>query len=251
MTILECEGRPAQAGMFGMKVLRQALKMKTVGPELLEAGKRCLKMLVMSGNVKMTGSCLTIMIFLLIKHFETIALGEGLNIYQDYVGHVSDDVKELIRTVLHALNERDFDKIEEIKKNDTLLKTDKDIKELIEDVLTNIHERAEVEVNAEEKTTRSPSAKIIPGDGRRMKDLSTVLALASGAALVASSVTATKTKLGSSRRMKDVWDVNKEAGPYSDVTGFEHVQPHSVGRYIYSHPASEASWVAYQTYTGL
>ena len=35
MTILECEGRPAQAGMFGMKVLRQALKMKTVGPELL------------------------------------------------------------------------------------------------------------------------------------------------------------------------------------------------------------------------
>ena len=95
---------------------------------------------------------------------------------------------------------------------------------------SNIHEKAEVDVNAEEKTTTSPSAKIIPGDGRRMKDLSTVLALASGAALVASSVTATKTKLGSSRRMKDAWDVNKEAGPYSDVTGFEHVQPHSLGR---------------------
>ena len=188
-------------------------------------------MLVMAGNVKLTGNCMTIIIFLLIKHFENVALVEGLSIYQDYVGHVSDDVKELIKSVLHALNERDFDKIEEIKNNETLLKTDKDIKELIKDVLTNIHETTGEEENAEVMTRTIPSAKMMPKGDRRMNDLSTVLALASGAALVASSVTASKSRLGSARRVKDVWDHNKETtGPYSDVTGFEHVQPHSVGR---------------------
>ena len=230
MNILESEGRPAHAGMFGMKVLRQALKLDTLGPEMIDIGKRCLKLLVMAGNVKMTGNCLIVIIFLLMKHFENVALTEGVSIYQDYVGHVSNDVKELIKTVLHALNERDFDKIEEIKKNESLLKTEKDIKELVEDVLTNIQE-SEQEGNTEEDSLTSPVTKLIPGGNRRVKDLSTVIALASGAALVASSVGATKSRLGASSFAREGFEHRKEtAGPYQDVTGYEHVQPHSVGR---------------------
>ena len=226
MTLLECEGRPAQAGMFGMRVLREALKIDRVGPEILETGKKVLNLLVIAGNVRMCGTCLTILILLLIKHFENIALDEGLNLYRDYAGLVADDVKELIKSVLHALNERDFDKIEEIKQNESFLKKDKEIRYLVEEVLTKTHdEKKHEEMNIKEQISSLPS-KALPSDGRKMKDLSTVLVLASGAAVVASSAAASRSKLGTSRQVKNVWDMTKEiTGPYSDVTGFEHVQP--------------------------
>ena len=94
-----------------MKILREGLKMERVGTEILETGKKCLKLLVMAGNVRLSGICLTILILILIKHFENIALEEGLSMYRDYAGHVADDVKDLIKNILHALNERDFEKI--------------------------------------------------------------------------------------------------------------------------------------------
>ena len=230
MTLLECEGRPAQAGMLGMRVLRETLKRKRAGPEILETGKKVLKLLVMSGNVRMCGICLTILMLLLIKHFENIALDEGLNLYRDYAGLVADDVKELIKSVLHALNERDFNKIEEIKQNESFLKKDKEIRHLVEEVLTKIHDDNKQEIDNKDQLSNLPS-KVFPTDGRKMKDLSTVLVLASGAAVVASSAAASKSKFGSSRPVKDVWDMTKEiTGPYSDVTGFEHIQPQGVGR---------------------
>ena len=147
------------------------------------------------------------------------------------IGHVAEDVQDLIKSVLQALNEGTIPRL----RNSRTMKTDKDAKCLIEDVLTNVHEQNEEELNKEE--TSKSLVKIHPGDGRKIKDLSKVLALASGAALVATSVTATKTRLGSARHVKDAWDINKEtgnAGPYSDVTGFEHVQPHSVGRWYHT-----------------
>ena len=222
--ILEAEGRPMQAGMFGVKMLKQSLKMKNIDPNVLETGHMSLKMLANSGNPKLTGNCLILMLMNLVKHSENFTLRDGQSIFQEYVGSISDEAKELVKNLLHVLNDKnDYDQLVQLIQKDNLLKTDKELREALERFVTS-------KENTLEKEDLTTDVTKVEGQ-RRMKDLSTVLGLATGAALVASTVSTSRMMGGNRRALKEVWDPSKDVvGPYSDVTGFEHVQPSSVGR---------------------
>ena len=224
--ILEAEGRPMQVGMFGVKMLKQSLKMKNIDSHVLETGHMSLKMLANSGNPKLTGNCLILMLMNLLKHSQNFTLRDGQSIFQEYVGSISDEAKELVKNLLHVLNDKnDYDQLVQLIQKDNLLKTDKVLKEALERFVTPSSKENTLEI--EDLATDATTVK----SQRRIKDLSTVLGLATGAALVASTVSTSRIKGDNRRVLKEVWDPSKDVvGPYSDVTGFEHVQPSSVGR---------------------
>jgi len=111
--ILENEGRPAQAGNLAMKMLSLGLNSEIVGSEMTDLGKTCLKMLVMTNNVMMTGNCLILTTLLFIKHFENVALDEIKLLYRDNAGNVSKEVQEFMKIIIKALEDRNFTKIED------------------------------------------------------------------------------------------------------------------------------------------
>merc|ERR1711994_328226 len=72
VTILESEGRPAQAGSLA------------------------LRMFVLTNNEKMTGSCLLLLTLLLVRHFENVAAAEARQLLQDNLAHISEEAQELV-----------------------------------------------------------------------------------------------------------------------------------------------------------
>ena len=182
--ILENEGRPAQAGNLAMKMLSLGLNSEIVGSEMTDLGKTCLKMLVMTNNVMMTGNCLILTTLLFIKHFENVALDEIKLLYRDNAGNVSKEVQEFMKTIIKALEDRNFTKIEETQKVYSNMKADKTTRNAVKTAMSNILNEVEHDRKDDEKRksySTSPTFSVPKA-----------ITVAAGAALVASSISATK-----------------------------------------------------------
>ena len=112
--ILENEGRPAQAGSLAFKMISLGLKLDVVGTEMIEMGRTCLKMFVMTSNVKMTGSCLIILTLVLVRHFENTALEDARKLFNENIANIDTDVQDVMKKILKTLEDGDFSKIDEI-----------------------------------------------------------------------------------------------------------------------------------------
>ena len=183
--ILENEGRPAQAGNLAMKMLTLGLNSEMIGSEMTDLGKTCLNMFVMTNNVMMTGNCLILTSLLFIKHFENIALDEIKLLYLDNAGNVSEEVKEFMKTIIKALEERNFSKVEEMQKIYSNIKADKTtqnaVKTAMNSILNEVQHESKDEENIKSYSASSPSFTVPKA-----------ITVAAGAALVASSISATK-----------------------------------------------------------
>ena len=114
VSILENEGRPAQAANLAFKMISLGLKLDVVGSEMIEMGRTCLKMFVMTSNVKMTGSCLIILTLVLVRHFENTALDDARKLLHENIVNIDTDVQEVMKKILKTLEDGDFSKIDEI-----------------------------------------------------------------------------------------------------------------------------------------
>ena len=170
------------------------LEAEMVGPEMIQLGKRCLKMFVMTNNVTMTGNCLIMLNLLLIKHFENEAEDEAKQLYNDNIGNVSTEVRNLVKIILKALEERDFSKIDEVKESFSKLKTDNTTKAAVISAMSSLVNNNIENDNTEKEALPDPSDdKRFTIEPRRPNiGLTKVLAVATGAAVVASSVAGLK-----------------------------------------------------------
>ena len=187
--MLESEGRPAQAANMGFRMLTLGLKSDRVGSEMIELGRRCLKMFVMTNNTVMTGNCLIIVTMLLIKHFENEAETEVKLLYHDNIANVSPDVSDFMKKIVHALEDGDYSRIDEIKAEYSKIKSDKVTKSLVGTVMNEI-----INNNEKEKETNMKLTEVNLDSRPKPLNIefSKVLAVATGAAVVASSVAGMK-----------------------------------------------------------
>ena len=114
VNILENEGRPAQAANLAFKMISLGLKLDVVGSEMIEMGRTCLKMFVMTNNVKMTGSCLIILTLVLVRHFENTALDDARKLLHENIANIDTEVQDVMKKILKTLEDGDFSKIDEI-----------------------------------------------------------------------------------------------------------------------------------------
>lgn len=217
--ILENEARPSQAGTLAMRMMTIGLEAEMVGPEMIQLGKRCLKMFVMTNNVTMTGNCLIMLNLLLIKHFENEAEDEAKQLYNDNIGNDSTEVRNLVKIILKALEERDFSKIDEVKESFSKLKTDNTTKAAVISAMSSlVNNNIENDNTEKEALPDQSDDKRFTIEPRRPNiGLTKVLAVATGAAVVASSVAGLKYDKTALREK----NVTSLITPHSDVTGYE------------------------------
>ena len=107
LNILVTSGRHCRAGRLALDMLSLTSSHSShhrilPAPDIIQVGKICLKMSVMTNNVSMAGTCLTTLILLLIKHYENKAKAEAHILYQDNVGNISKEVRDSLKTILEA-----------------------------------------------------------------------------------------------------------------------------------------------------
>ena len=172
---------------MGFRMLTLGLRSDRVGSEMVELGRRCLNMFVMTNNTVMVGNCLIIVTMLIIKHFENEAETEVKLLYHDNVANVSADVGDFMKKIVHALEDKDYSKVDEIQAEYSKLKSDKVTKSVVSSVMSDIinnNENSEEQIELKLAVDSRPKPSNI--------DFSKVLAVATGAAVVASSVAGMK-----------------------------------------------------------
>ena len=125
VNILENEGRPAQAGNLAFKMISLGLKLNVVGTEMIEMGRTCLKMFIMTNNVKMTGNCLIILTLVLVRHFENTALDDTRKLFNENLANIDADAQDVMKKILQTLEDGEFSKIEDIHSAYTQIKEGK------------------------------------------------------------------------------------------------------------------------------
>ena len=203
LKVLETEDRPSQAGHMGMKMMMIGVGADEIGPEMIEIGRTCLRMFQITNNVKMSENCLILVTLLILKHFENVALEEVKLVFRENVKNIGDTVKHFMINVMKTLEDKDFVRLDALKESFDSLKTEEKItqpfiKQIIEDFSTPTTETVNDDNNNKDKDKSSekpikskPHGKVSVGSTPAKN-----LALATGAAVVASAFTAsTNTKI--------------------------------------------------------
>lgn len=100
---LVTSGRHCRAGTVALTMLTVIYHRHSVAPShIIEVGKTCLNMFVMTNNVNMAGTCLSTLILALIKHCQNSAKAEAKILYQDNVGNISKEVRDSLNIILEA-----------------------------------------------------------------------------------------------------------------------------------------------------
>ena len=108
LNILVTSGRHCRAGSVALTMLTVSYHRHSVTTtDMMQVGKTCLNMFVMTSNVNMAGTALSTLILALIKHSQSNAKAEANILYQDNVGNISKEVRDSLKLILEA----DWDKL--------------------------------------------------------------------------------------------------------------------------------------------
>ena len=202
MTILESEGRPAQAGSLALKMVALGLQLEAVGPEMVDIGRAGLRMFVLTNNEKMTGSCLLLLTLLLVRHFENVAAAEARQLLQDNLAHISEEAQELVRDILQSLEAGDLARLEAMIQSYSSASTDTARVTCVVSTLTSARDPA-LDPAPSSPLPPPPVSPLVTRAGAGSSKFPRVLTVAAGAALVASSVgAATRTRTGLKKELR-------------------------------------------------
>ena len=204
VTILESEGRPAQAGSLALKMVALGLELEAVGPEMVDIGRAGLRMFVLTNNEKMTGSCLLLLTLLLARHFENVAAAEVRQLLQDNLANISEEAQELVREILQSLEAGDLARLDTMVQSYSSARTDAARVTCVVSALTSARDPAPDPAPAPSSPlTPPPVSPLVTRAGAGSSKFPRVLTVAAGAALVASSVgAATRTRTGLKKELR-------------------------------------------------
>ena len=204
VTILESEGRPAQAGSLALKMVALGLQLEAVGPEMVDIGRAGIRMFVLTNNEKMTGSCLLLLTLLLARHFENVAAAEARQLLQDNLAHISEEAQELVRDILQSLEAGDLARLEAMIQSYSSASTDTARVTCVVSALTSARDPAPDPAPAPSSPLPPPPVSpLVTRAGAGSSKFPRVLTVAAGAALVASSVgAATRTRTGLKKELR-------------------------------------------------
>ena len=214
LNTLVTSGRHSRAASVGMKMLNFGFDHDNVGSEMIEVGKTCLKMFVMTNNINMTGNCLITLILLLIKHFENNVKVQANILYQDNVGNITKEVRDNLKTFL----ESDWDK----------LALDGDIEKLRSKI-----RRGETKDLLVGELVSSPGCSLTERREPRGPRVSKSTLMLAGAALPLSVLAFNPRSQRGVSQFREVGDQRRD-GPgrsgHADENGYEAFQPQDVGK---------------------
>jgi len=174
---------------------------------------------------------------LILKHFENVALDEVKLVLRENVKNIGDTVKHFMINVMKTLEDKDFVRLDALKESFDSLKTEAKItqpfiKQIIEDFSTPTTETDDDNNNKDsDKNNEKPIKSKLHGKVSVGSMPAKNLALATGAAVVASAFTAsTNTKIFKDAKLHDGSKSTNLLTPYSDVTGVAVINnPSDVG----------------------
>ena len=202
VTILESEGRPAQAGSLALKMVSLGLQLEAVGPEMVDIGRAGLRMFVLTNNEKMTGSCLLLLTLLLARNFENVAAAEARQLLQDNLAHISEEAQELVRDILQSLEAGDLARLEAMIQSYSSASTDTARVTCVVSALTSARDPAP-DPAPSSPLPPPPVSPLVTRAGAGSSKFPRVLTVAAGAALVGSSVgAATRTRSGLKKELR-------------------------------------------------
>ena len=200
VTILESEGRPAQAGSLALKMVTLGLELEAVGPEMVDIGRAGLRMFVLTNNEKMTGSCLLLLTLLLARHFENVAAAEVRQLLQDNLANISEEAQELVREILQSLEAGDLARLDTMVQSYSSARSDTARVTCVVSALTSARDPAPAPSSP---LPPPPVSPLVTRAGAGSSKFPRVLTVAAGAALVASSVgAATRTRTGLKKELR-------------------------------------------------
>ena len=223
LNILVTTGRHCRAGTVALTVLTASYHLDTVtASHIVEVGKTCLNMSVMTNNVNMAGTCLSTLILALIKHCQNGAKAEANILYQDNVGNISKEVRDSLKIILEA----DWDQLSLEADLETLrakIKTGDTKENLLEGFLSSPQYSVGEEGISKKRGTRG------------LAKPSMILA---GAALPLSVLAFNPRGRGGISQFREVQDQRKDSqggkatgkAVHVDENGYEAFQPQDVGK---------------------
>ena len=224
LSILLTSGRHSRAGTLALEMLNlsNSHHQTLSATDIVQVGKTCLNMSVITNNVNMAGTCLITLILLLIKHWENNAKAEAYMLYQDNVGNISKEVRDNLKVILEA----DWDRLcfdGDLETMRAKIRTGDSKERLLEGFLSS----PQFSVGEEGSSTRRATTG-------RAKD-SVILA---GAALPLSVLAFKPGGRGGISQFREVQDQKKDnqggkaAGRavHADENGYEAFQPQDVGK---------------------
>ena len=202
VTMLESEGRPAQAGSLALKMVALGLELEAVGPEMVDIGRAGLRMFVLTNNEKMTGSCLLLLTLLLARHFENVAAAEVRQLLQDNLANISEEAQELVREILQSLEAGDLARLHTMVQSYSSARSDTARVTCVVSALTSARDPAP-DPAPSSPLPPPPVSPLVTRAGAGSSKFPRVLTVAAGAALVASSVgAATRTRTGLKKELR-------------------------------------------------
>ena len=216
LNTLVTSGRHSRAASVAMEMLNFGFDHDNVGSEMIEVGKTCLKMFVMTNNINMTGNCLITLILLLIKHFENNVKAQANILYQDNVGNISKELRDNLKTFL----ESDWEK----------LTLDQDIEKLRSKI-----RRGETKDLLLEEFVSSPDISLSERRERRGPRVSKSTLMVAGAALPLSVLAFNPRSQRGISQFREVQDPGPDGrvgvrSGHVDENGYEAFKPQDVGK---------------------
>ena len=220
LNILVTSGRHCRAGSVALTMLTVSYHRHSVTTtDIIQVGKTCLNMFVMTSNVNMAGTALSTLILALIKHSQSEAKAEANILYQDNVGNISKEVRDSLKLILEA----DWDKLSFDADLETLrakIKTGETKEILLEGFLSS----PQVSVGEDGISQK-----------RGRKGLAKSSMVLAGAALPLSVLAFNPRGRGGISQFREVQDQKTGKAVHADENGYEAFQPQDVGKPSYEH----------------